>query len=137
MLHLQESFSPAMLISPVIVSPVSVQPQVSASSRSDKVVEQLSSRLASIENEIAYAKLEVQFNYTAAALIINIVVLIIPIIIVIIRLTLIRETSCSANRIHSIIQTPIIPFGLKSKASWECWRISKKYSRKQRENQLN
>jgi hypothetical protein len=63
MLHLQESFSPAMLISPVIVSPVSVQPQVSASSRSDKVVEQLSSRLASIENEIAYAKLEVQLYY--------------------------------------------------------------------------
>ncbi|KAI8879142.1 hypothetical protein K501DRAFT_146704, partial [Backusella circina FSU 941] len=41
---------------------VSVQPQVSASSRSDKVVEQLSSRLASIEKEIAVAKLEIENN---------------------------------------------------------------------------
>lgn len=60
MLHIQDSFShtSSLLMSPPIA--VVVQPQPSTSSRTNKVLEQLSSKYEAIQNEISTTKAQVK-----------------------------------------------------------------------------
>lgn len=60
MLHVQDSFAHTsnLLMSPPMT--VIVQPQPSSSSRSNKVVEQLGSKLDSVHRDIAATRLQVK-----------------------------------------------------------------------------